>query len=77
MTFATILPNQGILKITGKDRSAFLQGLITNDVEKISPTQGIYAALLSPQGKFQYDLFIVSMKDPNGEESWLMTCDLV
>ena len=76
MTFATILPNQGILKITGKDRSAFLQGLITNDVEKITQSQGIYAALLSPQGKFQYDLFIVSMKDADGEEAWFMTCDL-
>jgi folate-binding protein YgfZ len=44
-------------------------------VEKITPEQGIYAALLSPQGKFQYDLFIVAFKDSSGEEVWLMDCD--
>jgi hypothetical protein len=75
MTYAAVLPNRGILRITGKDRVSFLQGLITNDVEKITPEQGIYAALLSPQGKFQYDLFIVSCKDTDGEDAWLMDCD--
>ena len=45
MTQATLLPHRGILKITGKDRAAFLQGLITNDVDKITYEQGIYAAL--------------------------------
>lgn len=72
---ATLLPDRGILKITGKDRGPFLQGLITNDVHKITLEKAIYAALLSPQGKFQYDLFISSYKETNGEEVWLMECD--
>jgi len=74
MIQATTLPNRGILKISGKDRVSFLQGLITNDVTKITPDQAIYAALLSPQGKFQYDLFIASVL-VDGEEVWLMDCD--
>lgn len=75
MTKASLLPNRGVLKISGKDRAAFLQGLITNDVDKITPQQGIYAALLSPQGKFQYDLFIVAFQDASGQDIWLMDCD--
>lgn len=75
MLYGTILPDRGVLRITGKDRATFLQGLITNDVEKITPDQGIYAALLSPQGKFQYDLFIVACQDDKGEDSWLLDCD--
>jgi len=75
MTQATLLTHRGILKISGKDRAAFLQGLITNDVNKISDEQAIYAALLSPQGKFQYDLFLSAFKDSQGQEVWMMECD--
>ena len=75
MTYAAVLPNRGILRITGKDRAAFLQGLITNDVGKITLKQGIYAALLSPQGKFQYDLFMTACINTDGQEAWLMDCD--
>jgi hypothetical protein len=71
MTQATILNNRGVLKLSGKDKAPFLQGLITNDVHKILPNQPIYAALLSPQGKFQYDLFISQIQD-----DWYIDCDL-
>lgn len=74
MTHATILSDRGVLKISGKDRTDFLQGLITNDVHKITETQGVYAALLSPQGKFQFDLFLVAFSNEN-PEFWLMDCD--
>ena len=46
-----------ILRLTGDDTLDFLQGLITNDVKKLS--QGpIYAAILTPQGKFIADFFV-------------------
>jgi hypothetical protein len=47
------------LAIAGPDRLAFLQGLISNDVAKIGPERAIYAALLSGQGRFLFDLFLV------------------
>ena len=37
--------------------------MITNDIEKVSETTAIYAALLTPQGKFLFDFFIVEYKD--------------
>lgn len=46
-----------ILRLSGPDTFDFLQGLITNDMEKLS--QGpIYAALLTPQGKYIADFFV-------------------
>ncbi|WP_333683800.1 CAF17-like 4Fe-4S cluster assembly/insertion protein YgfZ [Pontibaca methylaminivorans] len=46
-----------IFRITGRDSRDFLQGLVTNDVGKLA--QGlVYAALLTPQGKYIADFFL-------------------
>ncbi|GAA6200244.1 folate-binding protein [Aquicoccus sp. SU-CL01552] len=46
-----------ILRLTGPDTEEFLQGLITNDTAKLE--QGlVYAALLTPQGKYIADFFL-------------------
>jgi folate-binding protein YgfZ len=51
-----------ILSITGADREQFLQGLLTNDVTK---ARGgiLYAALLTPQGKYIADFFVLGQAD--------------
>lgn len=52
------------LEIYGEDRATFLQGLITNDINKCQNINSpIYSCLLSPQGKFIADFFIVNLKD--------------
>jgi hypothetical protein len=53
------LPERGVLAIGGPDARAFLQGLISNDIERVGPEQAIYAALLTPQGKFLFDFIIM------------------
>ncbi len=50
--------NSKFLSIDGKDKSEFLQNLITNDINKCQKDKIIYACLLSPQGKFISDFFI-------------------
>ncbi|SLN13685.1 putative global regulator [Roseovarius albus] len=51
-----------ILKVSGKDAHDFLQGLVTNDVDKLG--QGlVYAALLTPQGKYLADFFLREDED--------------
>ncbi len=56
------MTDRRILRLTGKDTRDFLQGLITNDVRKLD--QGpIYAAILTPQGKFIADFFLVAQED--------------
>ncbi len=52
------LPNRSILSVSGPDARQFLQGLISNDMRKVSPERAIWAALLTPQGKFLHDFFI-------------------
>jgi folate-binding protein YgfZ len=48
-----------VLSVSGDDRATFLQGLISNDIAKAGPGHALWAAFLSPQGKFLWDLFIV------------------
>ena len=55
--------SNGFLKITGNDCLKFLQGIISNDIYIIDHNRGIYSSLLSPQGKFMYDFFLVKFKD--------------
>jgi folate-binding protein YgfZ len=53
------LPDRGMLAVAGEDRVAFLQGLVSNDVDL--PPGGIcWAALLTPQGKWLADFFVLA-----------------
>jgi folate-binding protein YgfZ len=58
-----VLADRGVLALRGADVRPFLQGLISNDIERIRPDQASYAALLTPQGKFLFDFFIVQHGD--------------
>ena len=51
-------PQRSLIRLKGSDARSFLQGMITQDVHKVSASQAIYACLLSPQGKFQDDFFV-------------------
>jgi folate-binding protein YgfZ len=56
---AALLEDRTVIEVAGDDRSAFLQNLITNDVEALSEGAGRFAALLTPQGKILFDFFAV------------------
>jgi folate-binding protein YgfZ len=56
------MPDRTVLALTGADREHFLQGLVTNDVRKAEGSL-IYAALLTPQGKYIADFFIAGEPD--------------
>jgi folate-binding protein YgfZ len=62
-----VLEDRAILAVTGPDRRSFLQGLVSNDVEKVAADHGVYAALLTAQGKYLHDFFMVEA----GEAIWL------
>lgn len=57
-----ILRRRGILAIDGADARTFLQGLVSNDVRRVAPDRAIYAALLTPQGKYLHDFFMVEQE---------------
>ena len=52
------LKDNDFLRITGEDKFDFLQGLISNDVNKLKNNQSIYSSILSAQGKLIYDFFL-------------------
>ncbi|MBT3788323.1 MAG: folate-binding protein YgfZ [Alphaproteobacteria bacterium] len=68
----TLLENRGLLHISGDDASEFLQGMISNDIELVTPEKSVYAALLTPQGKFLFDFFVLRDRAGTG---YLLDCD--
>ncbi|MGH7002752.1 MAG: YgfZ/GcvT domain-containing protein [Alphaproteobacteria bacterium] len=56
--FALWPASRALIRIDGPDARAFLQGIVSNDVDKVSPARAVYAALLTPQGKYLHDFFI-------------------
>ena len=51
--------NTKIIKIHGKNIDSFFQNIITNDINKLNAEKPIYTAMLSPQGKYLYDFFML------------------
>jgi hypothetical protein len=64
-----IAEDRGLLAVAGEDRVAFLQGLVSNDVAKATTSHAIYAALLTAQGRYLHDFFIVGRADPSAGDA--------
>jgi tRNA-modifying protein YgfZ len=63
MTRLAALPGRAVIEVSGEDRVAFLQGLVSNDVAEATPGRAVWAALLTPQGKYLADFFILADGD--------------
>ena len=57
-----ILEDRAIIYINGSDAKAFLQNLISNDINKVSDNSSCFASLFTPQGKFLYEFIVVKHK---------------
>jgi folate-binding protein YgfZ len=53
------LPHRGVVSVAGRDRVSFLNGLVSNDVSKAAHGQAVWAAMLTPQGRYWTDFFII------------------
>lgn len=60
---AAHLPDRGIITVSGEDRRGFLQGIVTNDMNKVTTGHAAYGAFLTPQGKYLFDFFMVMQED--------------
>ena len=63
MTNLTPLPERGVIAVEGDDRVAFLQGLVSNDIDAVGPGHAVWAALLTAQGKWLADFFVFADAD--------------
>jgi aminomethyltransferase len=57
----------GKLRLFGRDRVRYLHNMLSNDIKALAPGKGLYAALLTHQGKLESDLFVYAAE----EEFWL------
>jgi folate-binding protein YgfZ len=57
------LQSRALINLAGPDWRSFLQGQITQDVESLRPGEIRFGALLTPQGRLLYDLFVVGRED--------------
>jgi tRNA-modifying protein YgfZ len=67
---AALLPDRGVVKVSGGDARDFLNGLVTTDVTLLHPGFGRFGALLTPQGKIIVDFLITEA--PSGQGGGLL-----
>ena len=65
-----ILEDRGFIQVKGVEAKDFLQNIVTNDIEKVTDQLTIFSSILTPQGKYLFDFFILKLKD-----SYLLECE--
>jgi len=63
-------PWRAVMRVSGEDARDFLQGVITQDIDRVADGKAAFAALLTPQGKLLFDFFIAA-----GDDGLLIDCD--
>jgi hypothetical protein len=63
---AALLPDRGIIKVSGETTRSFLNGLFTSDIGEVTPGIARYAALLTPQGKIIADFIVTEAEAEDG-----------
>src|ERR1700733_11968690 len=63
---AALLPDRGVVKVSGDGARDFLNGLVTTDVALLQPGLGRFGALLTPQGKIVTDFLITEAPSGHG-----------
>lgn len=60
---ATRLVDRGIIRVSGEDARDFLQNIVTNEMDAVTPDHAGYGALLTPQGKIISDFLVVAVPE--------------
>ena len=64
------LEDRGFIQVNGAEAKDFLQNIVTNDIEKVTNSSTIFTSILTPQGKYLFEFFILKLKD-----SYLLECE--
>jgi tRNA-modifying protein YgfZ len=70
---AALLPDRGVVKVSGEDARNFLNGLVTTDMTQLASGLGRFGALLTPQGKIIVDFLITEAPGGHGG-GFLLDC---
>ena len=64
------LEDRGFIQVNGSEAKDFLQNIVTNDIEKVNNNSTIFSSILTPQGKYLFEFFVLKLKD-----SYLVECE--
>ena len=57
------LEDRGFIQVKGVEAKEFLQNIVTNDLEKVTNNSTVFSSILTPQGKYLFEFFILKLKD--------------
>ena len=57
------LKDRGFIQVKGVEAKDFLQNIVTNDLEKATSNSTIFSSILTPQGKYLFEFFILKLED--------------
>ena len=58
-----ILNDRGFIQAKGPEAEDFLQNIITNDIKKVNNNSAIFSSILTPQGKYLFEFFVLKTKE--------------
>jgi len=64
------LEDRGFIQVNGAEAKDFLQNIVTNDIEKVTSNSTVFSSILTPQGKYLFEFFILKLKD-----GYLIECE--
>ena len=64
------LEDRGFIQVKGVEAKDFLQNIVTNDLEKVTNNSTVFSSILTPQGKYLFEFFILKLKD-----AYLIECE--
>tara|TARA_B100001750_G_scaffold206184_1_gene183726 strand:+ start:351 stop:1241 length:891 start_codon:yes stop_codon:yes gene_type:complete len=64
------LEDRGFIQVKGVEAKDFLQNIVTNNIEKVTNNSTVFSSILTPQGKYLFEFFILKLK-----ESYLIECE--
>ena len=65
-----ILEDRGFIFVNGEDTKDFLQNIITKDINTVTDNNSSFASILTPQGKYLVEFFIIKHND-----GYLLDCE--
>ena len=64
------LEDRGFIQVNGPEAKEFLQNIVTNDIEKVTDNSTVFSSILTPQGKYLFEFFVLKLGD-----SYLLECE--
>jgi len=64
------LEDRGFIQVNGSEAKDFLQNIVTNDIEKVTSNSTVFSSILTPQGKYLFEFFVLKLED-----SYLLECE--